>query len=862
MRIWCYVCEVEVFKDANDPPFFTEDRKSVESSQSDGSPTRGSPVYSVQEESESDEDEDTLVKPRGLTGLQNLGNTCYMNGALQALSNCPPLSRFFIDCPGYVRPDKKPMLSRSYLRLVSEMWHKKRPSYIVPSSVFHGIRIVHPMFRGYTQQDTQEFLRCFMDQLHEELKTPIDSCDLEKCNESENVAPVNFEEKSVVPNTSNNARRLSIENSNPSDTEYETCDSGVNSERNSVENSNGSEDGIETSTQPQSKSTSNDAVVNVTTNDNQNGSNLSSKALKENANIASKVANNPQATSNTDSTEFTDAETDVESLQNSNNKDSKPKAGVSPAKKAPEDNVSSAAHLKNAAVNNTSSLSTSSPTQFVKKRQAIQYRSVISDIFDGQILSSVQCLTCERISSKKETFQDLSLPIPTKDHLDMIHASHGTKGSCGEVNLHQGWLALMLGWLKSWFWGPIINLQDCLSAFFSADELKGDNMYSCDKCKKLRNGVKYSKVLELPEILCIHLKRFRHEVMFSSKINNRVTFPLDDLDMGPYLHKDCSSEVSLFDLIGVICHHGTAGGGHYTSYCLNYINEQWYEFDDQYVTEVDAQQVENCEAYVLFYRKKNDHMTMLRQRAMETMDAKESSLMKFYVSKQWINRFNTFAEPGPITNSDFLCRHGGVPPNKMLCIEELVTCLSQQMWEFLHDRFGGGPAVNHLYQCTTCLLDLEKLRNRQQHELEVFIKLNNDFQNEENPSIIYAISMSWFKEWEVFVRGHEEEPPGSIDNSKIAAMKGGSHVVKLSSDYGQLSQAMWQFLFEIYGGGPLLVLKQNDVVPSSSHSSVSSKQVPPPDEPVVSASGETRELANEETPQINEAGDNSTLPQV
>jgi ubiquitin carboxyl-terminal hydrolase 20/33 len=28
-------------------------------------------------------------------------------------------------------------------------------------------------------------------------------------------------------------------------------------------------------------------------------------------------------------------------------------------------------------------------------------------------------------------------------------------------------------------------LLDCLAYFFSADELKGDNIYSCDKCKKL-----------------------------------------------------------------------------------------------------------------------------------------------------------------------------------------------------------------------------------------------------------------------------------------------------------------------------------------------------------------------------------------
>ena len=61
--------------------------------------------------------------------------------------------------------------------------------------------------------------------------------------------------------------------------------------------------------------------------------------------------------------------------------------------------------------------------------------------------------------------------------------------------------------------------------------------------KKLRNGLKYSRVTDLPDTLCIHLKRFRHDFSFSSKISSKVTFPLVDLDMSPWLHQDCISKV-------------------------------------------------------------------------------------------------------------------------------------------------------------------------------------------------------------------------------------------------------------------------------------------------------------------------------
>lgn len=63
----------------------------------------------------------------------------------------------------------------------------------------------------------------------------------------------------------------------------------------------------------------------------------------------------------------------------------------------------------------------------------------------------------------------------------------------------------------------------------------------------------------------------------------------------------------------------------------------------------------------------------------------EATLMQFYVSKQWINKLNTFAEPGPIDNSDFLCSHGGVHPSRAQIVIEMCTVISQSVWEYLYE---------------------------------------------------------------------------------------------------------------------------------------------------------------------------------
>ncbi|XP_034520558.1 ubiquitin carboxyl-terminal hydrolase 20 isoform X3 [Ailuropoda melanoleuca] len=727
-RVWCYACEKEVFLEqrlaahpAGPSPRFSEQDAPLPSH-----PLKAVPI-AVADEGESESEDDDL-KPRGLTGMKNLGNSCYMNAALQALSNCPPLTQFFLECGGLVRTDKKPALCKSYQKLVSEVWHRRRPSYVVPTSLSHGIKLVNPMFRGYAQQDTQEFLRCLMDQLHEELKEPV-------------VAAAAALVEARDSDSSDTDEKREGDRS-PSEDEFLSCDSSSDRE-------------------PDNEAHMRSASRPCSPVHHHEGH--------------SKLAGSP------------------------------PRA--SPVRMGPS------YVLKKAQVLSAGS----------RRRKEQRYRSVISDIFDGSILSLVQCLTCDRVSTTVETFQDLSLPIPGKEDLAKLHSAiyqnaPAKPGACGDSYTAQGWLAFIVEYIRrfvvsctpSWFWGPVVTLEDCLAAFFAADELKGDNMYSCERCKKLRNGVKYCKVLRLPEILCIHLKRFRHEVMYSFKISSHVSFPLEGLDLRPFLAKECTSQITTYDLLSVICHHGTAGSGHYVAYCQNVINGQWYEFDDQYVTEVHETAVQTAEAYVLFYRKSSEEAVRERQQVVSLAAMQEPSLLRFYVSREWLNKFNTFAEPGPITNHTFLCSHGGIPPHKYHYIDDLVVILPQNVWEHLYGRFGGGPAVNHLYVCSVCQVEIEALAKRRRVEIDTFIKLNKAFQAEECPGVIYCISMQWFREWEAFVKGKDNEPPGPIDNSRIAQVKGSGHVqLKQGADYGQISEETWVYLNHLYGGGPEIAIRQS-----------------------------------------------------
>lgn len=54
---------------------------------------------------------------------------------------------------------------------------------------------------------------------------------------------------------------------------------------------------------------------------------------------------------------------------------------------------------------------------------------------------------------------------------------------------------------------------------------------------------------------------------------------------------------------GVCNHMGSLNGGHYTAFARNAGDDQWYQYNDERVSRIAAQEVAGPEAYVLYYER-------------------------------------------------------------------------------------------------------------------------------------------------------------------------------------------------------------------------------------------------------------------
>jgi ubiquitin carboxyl-terminal hydrolase 8 len=198
-------------------------------------------------------------------------------------------------------------------------------------------------------------------------------------------------------------------------------------------------------------------------------------------------------------------------------------------------------------------------------------KSVIVDIFQGQLKNSLTCLQCGHSNIRFEPFMYLSLPLTDKCNL---------------------------------------TLQDCLDEYCRVEYLQDENQWYCKRCKRHVDAKKKTDLWILPPILIVHLKRFRFNDSghAASKNEARVAYPIRHWDLERCVKSRAQRTCAnlSYDLYAVSNHvGGRLGSGHYTAYCLNRFDDEWYQFNDSSATRVDEATLQQHQsaAYVLFYNR-------------------------------------------------------------------------------------------------------------------------------------------------------------------------------------------------------------------------------------------------------------------
>lgn len=515
-------------------------------------------------------------------GLNNLGNTCYLNSILQVLYFCPgfktgvkhlfniisrkkealkddsnqkdkgscredPLASYELICSLQSLIISVEQLQASFL-LNPEKYTDELATQ--PRRLLNTLRELNPMYEGYLQHDAQEVLQCILGNIQE-------TCQLLKKEEIKNLPELSgkVEEKSLQKEETSGVSHTETDSMRNLEDFKEQLPKGNWKRKNDGESGNMKKK-VKLSRESQPLE------------ENQRQTRSKRKATGDTLEASPKII--PKCVSENESAKPSQKKSKVKinwlkpatkqpsilskfcSLGKiTSNQRSKGQAKVSQGDL--EEDLE-----KDGSDNTVNGSGPTSPGSSVTPVDSSEAKSInkgaeqigfelVEKLFQGQLVLRTRCLECESLTERREDFQDISVPVQ-EDELSKVEEN-------SEISPEPKTEMKTLRW--------------AISQFASVERIVGEDKYFCENCHHYTEAERSLLFDKMPEVITIHLKCFAASGLeFDcyggglSKINTPLLTPLK-LSLEEWSTKPTNDSYGLF---AVVMHSGiTISSGHYTA---------------------------------------------------------------------------------------------------------------------------------------------------------------------------------------------------------------------------------------------------------------------------------------------------------
>ncbi|RYR05646.1 hypothetical protein Ahy_B06g085483 [Arachis hypogaea] len=390
-------------------------------------------------------------------------------------------------------------------------------------------------------------------------------------------------------------------------------------------------------------------------------------------------------------------------------------------------------------------------------------RTIVQDLFRGNVSHVTKCSQCGKdseASSKMEDFYELELNV---------------KG--------------------------LQSLYESLDDYLAIEELHGDNQYYCDSCRARVDATRSIKLRTLPEVLNFQLKRyvFLPKTTTRKKITSAFSFPAE-LDMRHRLFESSPFEL-IYDLSAVLIHKGSAvNSGHYIAHIKDENTGQWWEFDDENVTNLGRHPFgeeasnstsklaktdvvhSNCsEAKIADSNGNGLDATLSHSSHVETFSSSDAYMLMYHLKRSkdvdgkgvMFSGTNHKGERDAVTAQDDAC----LPFHLREEIKNINASYLDACEQYKQKKE----------------LELSRINERRQEVRSVLAEA--PVQPLKQP--FFWIYSDWLRQWA------DNIIPTAVDNTSIQCSHGKVPVSKITT-MKRLSSQAWDKLLSKHGGGPTL----------------------------------------------------------